>query len=64
MLVPDQAEKELFNVASKTMLPKVERKEVSYFQPEQVAAVREGAYQVEKNYTPICHYRGEEKCWD
>lgn len=42
--VLDQASKEglvPFNVASKTTLPKVQKKEVNYFQPEQVAAIRE-----------------------
>ena len=42
--VLDQAEKEglvPFNVASKATLPKVQKKEVNYFQPEQVAAIRE-----------------------
>lgn len=42
--VLDQAEKEgliPFNVASKTTLPKVSKKEVNYFQPEQVAAIRD-----------------------
>ena len=29
------------NVASRATLPKVERKEVNYFQPEQIAAIRE-----------------------
>lgn len=42
--VLDQASKEgmiAFNVASKAILPKVQKKEVNYFQPEQVAAIRE-----------------------
>ena len=42
--VLEQASKEglvPFNVASKATLPKVEKKEVNYFQPEQVAAIRE-----------------------
>ena len=42
--VLDQAEKEglvPFNVAAKATLPKVTRKEVNYFQPEQVAAIRD-----------------------
>lgn len=42
--VLEQAAKEglvPFNVASRATLPKVERKEVNYFQPEQVAAIRE-----------------------
>jgi integrase len=30
-----------FNVASRTTLPKAERKEVNYFQPEQITAIRE-----------------------
>ena len=39
-----QAEKEglvPFNVAGRAILPKVEKKEVNYFQPEQVAAIRD-----------------------
>lgn len=42
--VLDQAVKEgliPFNVAGRATLPKVERKEVNYFQPEQIAAIRE-----------------------
>lgn len=42
--VLDQAEKEglvPFNVARKAMLPKAQQKEVNYFQPEQVAAIRD-----------------------
>ncbi len=42
--VLEQAAKEglvSFNVASRATLPKAERKEVNYFQPEQVAAIRE-----------------------
>lgn len=42
--VLDQAEKESlvpFNVAGKATLPKVQKKEVNYFQLEQVAAIRE-----------------------
>ena len=42
--VLDQAEKESlvpFNVASKATLPKVQKKEVNYFQPEQIAAIRD-----------------------
>jgi len=41
--VLDQAEKEgliPFNVASKATLPKVQKKDPNYFQPEQVAAIR------------------------
>lgn len=41
--VLDQAEKEglvPFNAASRATLPKVPKKEVNYFQPEQVAAIR------------------------
>lgn len=40
----DQAEKESlvpFNVAHKATLPKQERREVAYFQPEQVEAIRD-----------------------
>ena len=42
--VLDQAEKEglvPFNVAAKATLPKVSKTEVNYFQPEQVAAIRD-----------------------
>lgn len=42
--VLDQAEKESlvpFNVADKATLPKLERREVTYFQPEQVEAIRD-----------------------
>lgn len=42
--VLEQATKEglvPFNVASRATLPKAERKEVNYFQPEQVAAIRD-----------------------
>ena len=42
--VLDQAEKEglvPFNVAAKATLPKANKKEVNYFQPEQVAAIRD-----------------------
>lgn len=42
--VLEQAAKEglvPFNVASRATLPKAERKQVNYFQPEQVAAIRE-----------------------
>lgn len=42
--VLDQAEKEglvPFNVARKAMLPKAQQKEVNYFQPEQVSAIRD-----------------------
>ena len=42
--VLDQAAKEglvPFNVAGKATLPKVQKREVNYFQPEQVAAIRE-----------------------
>lgn len=42
--VLDQAEKEglvPFNVAHKATLPRVQQKEVNYFQPEQIAAIRD-----------------------
>lgn len=42
--VLDQAEKEglvPFNVAGKATLPKMQKREVNYFQPEQVAAIRD-----------------------
>ncbi len=43
-MVLDQAEKDglvPFNVARKAMLPKAQQKEVNYFQPEQVADIRD-----------------------
>lgn len=46
--VLDQAEKEglvPFNVAAKATLPKVTKKEVNYFQPEQVTAIRDALEQ-------------------
>lgn len=42
--VLEQATKEgltIFNAASRASLPKLERKEVNYFQPEQIAAIRD-----------------------
>ncbi len=42
--VLDQAEREglvPFNVASRATLPKVQKKEVNYFQPEEIAAIRD-----------------------
>lgn len=56
--VLDQAEKEglvPFNVASKATLPKVERKEVNYFQPEQVAAIREALETESIKWRTITH---------
>lgn len=56
--VLDQAEKEglvPFNVAGKATLPKVKRKEVNYFQPEQVAAIREALEREPIKWRTITH---------
>lgn len=44
-----------FNVASRATLPKVERKEVNYFQPEQVAAIREALEQEPMKWKTLVH---------
>ena len=56
--VLEQASKEglvPFNVAGKATLPKVERKEVNYFQPEQVAAIREALETEPLKWKTITH---------
>ena len=56
--VLEQAAKEglvPFNVASRATLPKVERKEVNYFQPEQVAAIREALEQEPMKWKTLVH---------
>ena len=56
--VLDQAEKEglvPFNVASKATLPKVQKKEVNYFQPEQVAAIRSALEQEPIKWKTLVH---------
>lgn len=44
-----------FNVASRATLPKVERKEVNYFQPEQVAAIREALEREPMKWKTLVH---------
>ena len=63
--VLDQALKEglvAVNVADRATPPKVEQKDVNYFQPEQVVSIREaletGADQVENTGSPPADYRG------
>ena len=56
--VLDQAEKEgqvPFNVASKATLPKVAKKEVNYFQPEQIAAIRDALKQEPLKWETLTH---------
>ena len=56
--VLDQAEKEglvPFNVASKATLPKLVKKEVNYFQPEQVAAIRNALEQEPIKWRTLTH---------
>ncbi len=56
--VLDQAEKEglvPFNAASKATLPKVQKKEVNYFQPEQVAAIRTALEQEPIKWKTLVH---------
>jgi len=56
--VLEQASKEglvPFNVASKATLPKVEHKEINYFQPEQVAAIRDALEQEPIKWRTIVH---------
>lgn len=56
--VLEQAAKEglvPFNVASRATLPKVARKEVNYFQPEQVAAIREALEQEPLKWKTLVH---------
>ena len=44
-----------FNVASRATLPKVERKEVNYFQPEQIADIREALEQESIKWKTLVH---------
>lgn len=56
--VLDQAEREglvPFNVAGKATLPKQERREVNYFQPEQVEAIRDALEQEPIKWRIITH---------
>ena len=56
--VLDQAEKEgqvPFNVAAKATLPKVAKKEVNYFQPEQIAAIRDALKQEPLKWETLTH---------
>lgn len=69
--VLDQAAKEgvvPFSVASKATLPKVSKKEVNYFQPEQVAAIRDALETESPKWRMLTHLllitgRGAVKCW-
>ncbi len=56
--VLEQAVKEAlvpFNVASRATLPKAEHKDVNYFQPEQVAAIREALEQEPMKWKTLVH---------
>ena len=56
--VLDQAEKEglvPFNVAAKATLPKINKKEVNYFQPEQVAAIRDALEEESMKWKVLTH---------
>lgn len=56
--VLDQAEKEgqvPFNVAAKATLPKVTKKEVNYFQPDQIAAIRDALKQESLKWETLTH---------
>lgn len=56
--VLDQAEKEgqvPFNVAAKATLPKVAKKEVNYFQPEQITAIRDALKQEPLKWETLTH---------
>lgn len=44
-----------FNVAARATLPKAERKDVNYFQPEQVAAIREALEQEPMKWKTLVH---------
>lgn len=44
-----------FNVADRVTLPKVERKEVNYFQPEQVEAIREALEEAPLKWKVLTH---------
>ena len=56
--VLDQAEKEglvPFNVAAKATLPKISKKEVNHFQPEQVAAIRDALEAEPEKWKMLTH---------
>ena len=56
--VLDQAEKEglvPFDVAAKATLPKINKKEVNYFQPEQVAAIRDALEEEPMKWKVLTH---------
>lgn len=56
--VLDQAEKEgqvPFNVAAKATLPKVAKREVNYFQPEQIVAIRDALKQEPLKWETLTH---------
>lgn len=56
--VLDQAEKEglvPFNVAAKATLPKVSKREVNYFQPEQVVAIRDALEKEPLRWKTLVH---------
>ncbi len=56
--VLDQAEKEglvPFNVAGKATLPKMQKREVNYFQPEQVAAIRDALESEPPKWRALVH---------
>ena len=56
--VLDQAEKEglvPFNVAAKATLPKINKKEVNYFQSEQVAAIRDALEEESMKWKVLTH---------
>ena len=56
--VLDQAEKEglvPFNVAAKATLPRINKKEVNYFQPEQVAAIRDALEEEPMKWKVLTH---------
>ena len=44
-----------FNVAARATLPKAEHKDVNYFQPEQVAAIREALEQEPMKWKTLVH---------
>ena len=56
--VLDHAEKEgqvPFNVAAKATLPKITKKEVNYFQPDQIAAIRDALRQEPLKWETLTH---------
>ena len=54
----DQAEKEgqvPFNVAAKATLPKITKREVNYFQPDQIAAIRDALRREPLKWETLTH---------